>query len=543
MTLALQTVEPVRIGPVGLPALTLGWQILGWTNEYLCQPDGDEAGSPWVFTAEQARFVCWWYAVDERGRFLYRRGMLRRMKGWGKDPVGAALCAVELVGPCRFDGFDANGDPVAIPHSMPWVVTAAVSQDQTKNTMALFPSMFSSLAMDEFRIDLGKVIIYANGGRGLLEAVTSSPRALEGKRTTFALKNEPHHWLPNNDGLAMAEVIERNLVKARDGQARALSISNAHNPGENSDAEADYDAYLSSATGRGVDDFLYDSLETPSGLDISDPAQVRLGVLAARGDSSWLDIDRITATILDPRTREGESRRFYFNQVVAGDDVWLSRDSWDALAAPRSTLGWVAGSPPPGTAICLGFDGSDTDDWSAFRAETTDGYQFTPRFADGKPMVWNPAQHGGYIPRHEVNAAIDYLVKTYKVERAYCDPHMWQSEIDNWSAEYGDKVIFRWETSRTTQMAKALERFRTDVLQASIKHDGDPMTSRHIGNAQADRKPAGVVIRKDKQVSQNKIDLAMSSALAHEAALDATAAGWGRKRAGLTRVRGRSKSY
>ena len=533
-TLALPpALTPVRIGPLGLPEKTLGWQVLGWAAESLRQPDGPDAGSPWTATDEQARFVLWWYAVDERGRFIYRRGMFRRLKGHGKDPLGAMLCSAELVGPCRFDGWDADGEPVAVPHPMPWVVTAAVSQDQTRNTMSLFPSMLSDAAIDEYRIDLGKVLIYVNGQRGILEAVTSSPRALEGKRSTFALKNEPHHWLPTNDGIAMSAVIERNLTKARGGDARALSISNAHNPGEGSDAEIDFESYQAGLTGRGVDDFLYDSLEAPAGLDITDPEQVRLGVLAARGDSHWLDVDRITATILDPRTREGEARRFYLNQIVAGDDAWLSREAWDALRSPRIVV--------PGTPIVAAFDGSDTDDWSAIRCETQDGYQWTPTFPDGKPMVWDPKQHGGYTPRAEVNAAVHHLMATYKVERFYCDPHMWQSEIDNWAAEFPN-VVARWETFRTKQMAEALERFRTDVLARSIKHDGCPITSRHIGNCQMDRKPAGVLIRKDKQVSQNKIDLAMSSALAHEAALDATAAGWGRKTA-LRRVKGRVRGY
>src|SRR6185369_16370018 len=125
MTTALASLaEPVRIGPLGLPKLTLGWQILGWTAANLRQPDGPDAGASWRYTDEQARFLLWWYAVDERGRFTYRRGMLRRLKGWGKDPVGATLCAVELCGPCRFGGFDASGEPVAIPHPSPWVITA-----------------------------------------------------------------------------------------------------------------------------------------------------------------------------------------------------------------------------------------------------------------------------------------------------------------------------------------------------------------------------------------------------------------------------------
>ena len=514
-TASASLVEPVRIGPLGLPERTLGWDVLAWTAENLLQPDGPDAGTPWRYTTEQARFIVWWYAVDERGRFVYRRGMLRRLKGWGKDPVGATLCAVELVGPCRFGGWNAAGDPVAIPHTSPWVITAAVSLDQTKNTMRLFPFLFSDDAIAEYGIDIGKEIIYTR--RGILEAVTSSPRAIEGKRTTFSLKNETHHWLDNNDGIAMAEVIARNLTKARGGDARALAISNAHNPGEGSDAELDYDAHVAMSTGRGRQDVLYDSVEAPDGIDITDEEQVRQGLIAARGDSTWLDLDWHVATILDPRTREGESRRFYFNQIVAGDDVWLDRPTWDRLAAPRDV--------PDGTPVVAGFDGSDSDDWTAIRCETADGYQFTPRFRDGKPMIWDPSQHGGYIPRGEVHAAFAELNARYRLVRVYADPPYFQSEIDEWAAKYGEKVIVRWATYRIRQMAEALERLRTDVYAANLSTDGCPITSAHIGNVHADRRPQGTLIRKDRPGSKNKIDAVLSSTLCHEAALDATAAG------------------
>lgn len=506
--------EPVLIGPQGLPERTLGWQVLAWTAENLQQPDGPHTGQPWRYTNEQARFILWWYAVGPNGRFLYRRGMLRRVKGWGKDPLGATLCAIELTGPCRFGGWDAAGEPVAVPHPSPWVITAAVSLDQTKNTMTLFPQLWTDDALSDYGIDLGKEIIYTR--RGLLEAVTSSPRALEGKRTSFALKNETHHWLETNDGIAMAEVIERNSVKARDGSARSLAISNGHNPGEGSDAELDYEAYQASLTGRAGQDFLYDSREAPEGIDITDPEQVRAGLEAARGDSVWLDLDVHVATILDPKSREGTSRRFYFNQIVAGDDVWLKRSAWDRLAAPRDI--------PDGTPVVAGFDGSDSDDWTAIRCETQDGHQFTPVDVEGRPLIWDPQQHDGYIPRGQVNAGVAEVFRRFKVVRFYADPPYWQSEIDEWSSRYGDKVVVRWATYRTRQMAEALERFRTDVHAGRLSHDGDPVASRHIQNAHSDPRPQGVLIRKDKAISRNKIDVVMSSALAHEAAFDVTAA-------------------
>jgi len=41
--------------------------------DWLQQPDGPDAGSMFRPTFEQARFLRWWYAVDDRGRFVYRR--------------------------------------------------------------------------------------------------------------------------------------------------------------------------------------------------------------------------------------------------------------------------------------------------------------------------------------------------------------------------------------------------------------------------------------------------------------------------------------
>jgi hypothetical protein len=34
-------------------------------------------------TLEQLRFLLWWYAIDESGRFVYQSGVLQRLKGWG----------------------------------------------------------------------------------------------------------------------------------------------------------------------------------------------------------------------------------------------------------------------------------------------------------------------------------------------------------------------------------------------------------------------------------------------------------------------------
>ena len=55
-------------------------------------------------------------------------------------------------------------------------------------------------------------------------------------------------------------------------------------------------------------------------------------------------------------------------------------------------------NPPKGTEVCLGFDGSENDDWTCIKAETREGFIFTPRYgADRRPTIWNPKTWGGRI--------------------------------------------------------------------------------------------------------------------------------------------------
>lgn len=86
-------VEPIYIGPTWqknpegrwvLPDLTLGYQAIKWAQTELLDPNPEAAeGAFFRFTQEQARFVLHFYAVDDRGRFLWRDVVLQRLKGWG----------------------------------------------------------------------------------------------------------------------------------------------------------------------------------------------------------------------------------------------------------------------------------------------------------------------------------------------------------------------------------------------------------------------------------------------------------------------------
>ena len=94
LDLTVENFPPKTLGPTWRrdsegtflrPKHSLGWQIAGWVQEYILDPNGDAHDPrPWRFTKEQLRFLVWWYAVNSDGEFIYRQGVLQRLKGWGK---------------------------------------------------------------------------------------------------------------------------------------------------------------------------------------------------------------------------------------------------------------------------------------------------------------------------------------------------------------------------------------------------------------------------------------------------------------------------
>lgn len=587
-----------------LPRLTLGWQVLKWVEENLLAEETDDEGKPLPFklTNEQQRFILWFYAIDEgdeyrepSGVFKYREVVLQRLKGAGKDPLAAVIAAVEFVGPCRFKGWVTfrpghededrawaashglqEGEPYAVPHPRAWVQIAAVSLTQTQNTMKIFHGLFNEACIAKHGIDPGKEVFYAYGGQKQIQAVTSSPSALEGNRPTLVIMNETHLWVQNNNGLAMADVIERNATKSKGGAARTLAITNAFQPSVDSvgaQMREDYEdqaAGLTYSTG-----LMYDSLEAPGQArlrpilpdDLPTEEKERLTRLylrrvleVVRGDAWWLDIPSLTNSILSPRNPPSRSRRFYYNQIVAAEDAWLDPAAVDAavseLAADarrqmdrdaREVLeaGWLVLPEEP---IVMFFDGSKSDDATALvGCRVSDGYTFTigvwqrPKGKRGESWL---------APRAAVSARVAEAFARFNVVAFWGDPshakddedstRYWDGVMDTWMREYKDRldpafwsvksghrkhaIMFDMATPESQKhFAAAAERFVSDMeslndieeYEPTFAIDGHPALVQHLKNGIRNPGPYGVTLMKDNRESAHKIDLAVCAVGAH----------------------------
>lgn len=549
-----------KAGHYILPRFTLGWQQIRWVTKNLL----DDEGKPFKLTQEQSRFILWMYAINERGEFLYREIILQRLKGWGKDPLASVICALEFVGPCRFKGWASSdryrelgvlkGDPIAKSHPRAWIQIAAVNLAQTKNTMLLFPGLFTKECIKEHTIDLGKEVIYAHGGQRQIAAVTSSPRALEGGRPTLVILNETHHWLSNNDGHAMYDVIERNVVKSKDGAARTLSITNAYEPSENSVAQQQRESWEDEAAGLSIDTgVMYDSLEAnldarivmpriPDGIsetgeplyreatEIETKTYIGAIVEGVRGDATWLNIKNIVNSILNKKNPISRSRRFFYNQVMASENAWAHpaaiRAAIDPLAEDARTHGggstrdsWLVGPDEP----CVMFlDGSKSEDSTGLvGCRLSDGYVFTigiwqkPKGERG--ALW-------LVDRWAVDARVNEAHERFKIVAFFADPshaldddddtRYWDEFIDRWHRKFKDRYLLwaiktgeaqhsvMWDMTspaRGAAFVAAAERFISELetmndveeYAPTFKIDGHPALVNHLRNAKKYPHPKG----------------------------------------------------
>lgn len=526
-----------------------------WIEAHCVIPDGDLRGRPFVLGDEQLTFVVNHYSVkpdalpagstDGAGRrvtpadaFAFRRSQLVRAQKWGKSPLICGFVCLEGVGPAVFDGFAVggevydcrdygcgcgfvyeyeSGEPMGRPWSTPLIQITATSEDQTDNTYDALRPMIELGPLSELIPRTGEEFIRLPG-EGRIDVVTSKANSRLGQRVTFAPQDETGLWVKSNGGHKLAETQRRGLAGMG---GRAIETTNAWDPSQDSVAQRTHESPSK--------DINKDFRQPPAGLSFGNKRERRRIFAFNYEGAPWVSIDAVEAEAAELMLKNpADAERFFGNRVVAGAGSWMPVDKWEAKASPVEVKAR--------TSLCLGFDGSDVDDWSGIRAETLDGYQFTPTFHDGRPTVWDPRQFGGRIPRLDVMTAFKELFATYDVVRAYMDPPYWQSEIDALAAEFGPKRVLRWETYRPKQMHAALERFKTDVLSpdSGFTHDGDEQVATHVRNAiEVPRPNQTYLIFKPHGSETQKIDLAMSSVLAHEAAADAVASGYNAQKVSL----------
>lgn len=504
-----------------LPERTLGWEFIEFASRYYLNKNGE----PFVLTDEQLRIALWLYALNDDGSFQIREYYLQRLKGHGKDPLAIAIALFEAFGRCRFSHWDGDGNPVAKPHPSPRVVIAAVSEDQAKETLRVARWMISNALKHDFGIDIGQLSITGLQGRVQIDVISASFRSAEGKVISFAIYNEVHHWVPGNNGTELYDTLEGNISKGEHGLSRRMHITNAYLPGEDSVAERTRQAFdIQEEFKRKHPDIpesagLYvDSLEADYSCNL-DLETLRVVIPEIRGDSVWLDPESIIAFILKASITPARSRRMYFNQInTAADALFEKGDLTECV--DRTPL-------RDGDVVALGFDGGRRHDATALIAcRVADRKIFTLAVWEKPPT--SEDEHWR-LETDVVDSAVQDAFRRYDVIAFYADVHQWESEINDWSDQFRDRLVVRasahssigWDMrngiKRVTLMNESIV---AAVQQRSFRIDGHPTLLRHLLNVRRRTNRFGVSFGKESRDSPKKIDAYAATLLAYMAALD-----------------------
>ncbi|MGY2747219.1 hypothetical protein [Arthrobacter sp. UYCu723] len=521
-----------------IPQVTLGRLAASWMYAHLVVPDGDAAGDPFRPTLDHIVYLGNFYEVRPTAKpgernvaFRYRTALWMAAQKVGKSPGIAAEACFEFVGPAVFNGFAtfgetyrcrdhgcpcgweyeyAAGEPMGRPWSTPRIQIAAVVEDQVENTWGALVPMIDNGPLANL-LKTGEAFIkHPNKNRdSRIETVTSKADGRLGARISRGLCDEIGLWTDSNK----MKKFWRTLARGAAGMGGRLGNStNCYDPAEASQAQELHES-------RQKDVYKH-YFPPPTSLDFRLKADRRKIFAFNYRFSPWVDtrsIESEASAVMESNPAEAE--RFFGNRIVAGSRSWLQPAQWEKRKASFTVS--------PRTKVCAGFDGSETNDITGIRLETLDFQQFTPRYFNGeRETIWDPTNWDGRVPRPEVHRAWEDIFREFDVVRAYCDPFKFETELDEWKAMYGDTIFFEWRTNRISQMHASLERFKTDIIEPDSKfsHDGCETTAIHMRNAVERARPGQKYIL-GKATEMQKIDLAMSSTLAHEAAADAVANG------------------
>ena len=510
---------------------SLGYAVVDWLQEFACHGPGDVEGEPLDFSAdpEVEQFIIDCYELDpQTGRRLKSKAVYSAPKGRAKSETAGLLGVAEALAEVRFDGWDANGQPVGRPVRSPFIRCLATEEGQAGNTFQNIAYVMSEWGPDAHPDVYGGITgakqyqsataLYLPDG-GECRSSSSGAASKDGGKETFLVPDEVHLYVLR-ELRDMYATSMRNLGKRRGAEPWALLTTTACRLGEQSVWEVIEKQWKKGELG---DEWLVHHREARGRIDIMDRErtlrQLREVYGAAMDDETgWMVAERVYADMLDPTVcrDEQEAARYFLNRSMAGSDAWLPLAVYDKQTRTDTV--------EPGEAIAIGFDGSLNDDSTVLRGcRMSDGYRFTIGMWE-KPL--GAAGVGWEVPRREVLEKFRWAMGHYRVSRAYCDPHEWRSDIDALADEFGDEVVVPWATSRDTQMAAALDRLATDLKTGETFHEDDPRARDHYGNAYLATRGKLRLVRKEYPNSPRKIDTVPTDALAYEARADAIAAGW-----------------
>lgn len=468
------------------PYPSLGGQVCDFLEERAVFGPGSLKGQPCRLNSDQRLVLYRLYehfpkGHERAGKRRFQNGAISVRKGSAKTELLAWIAFVELhpESPARFAGYARDGSLLqGRPVNDPYVPMLAATQEQVAELAygALMTICDLGADPDYFDIGLDRIVRIGVDGEADGKAVplAGAPDARDGARTTCNVYDETHRlYLPR--ARAAVQTMDANLPKRPLEDPWSVSATTAGEPGQNSVAEDDYAEAQAIARGEVARPSLfYFHRQASDGYDLDDFEQRLEAVREASGPdvAEWSDLHAIASRWDKPGVDRAFLERVWLNRWTQSGAQAFDVKRWSVLALDGERI-------ERGARVTLGFDGARFDDATAFVITDIDtGFQ-------QMGGLWERPEFGAAdweVPEDEVTERFREIMRTYRVQRVYCDPPHWTSTVGQWEARHPEKV-FEWWTNRRREMVKAIQEYAEAIATGHLSHDGDPDLTRHLANA------------------------------------------------------------
>jgi hypothetical protein len=357
-------------------------------------------------------------------------------------------------------------------------------------------------------------------------ALSNSPGARDGARTTFQGFDEPHRLsLPRQK--KAHETMLGNMSKRVLEDPWSLYVGTAGEPGELSIAEDLHHEAEAIAKGEITEPKLWYFYRWASGRhnDLKTKADRIAAVAEATGPVGEYGPGQYD-DIASQWDRKGADLQYL-------ERVWLNRwvrsneQAFDPNLRDRSNPANLLVPDPikPGSFVTAGFDGA--------RRRDSTGIVITD-IPTGRQKLWaiwerDPDDPNWEVPEHEVTQSVDELMKTMTVWRFNGDPPYWTETLGSWAGKY--ECVEEWWTNRIKAMAYAIRRYGEaldDRAVTFVDDDLEPTFAAHMAAAGKaptafwdDQEPPQRLHILCKLHPDRKFDAQMAAILSWEARLEA----------------------
>jgi len=304
-------------------------------------------------------------------------------------------------------------------------------------------------------------VIVREDGLGSIIRLTSDPSRLYGYSPTLVICDELAFWTTPNLRRAYAALTSGGGARSA---PRTFTITTAGEASQRHDSllGAILDAALASddvACKPGLTicrlpkaGTLVYAYEAPT----TDPHDVKALKLA--NPASWITESYLRRQVENPELTDAQVLQLHGCVWAATESTWIAPHVWDGAARTRTL--------EAGERVVLGFDGSASRDTSVLAAATLDGFVTVLR-------AWERPERAKEwkVPRAEVTAAVTDAMSRYDVAELVCDPYGWAGELEQWENTWPG-LVQEFPTASRQRLAPACDRFRADMLEGALTHDG-----------------------------------------------------------------------